>query len=167
MRSLRHLATPEFDTYIDQLWAGRDDISAYLKQLSPTQGEFQRAWWDAVVETLKGAKPEAPVLVSPEPAFLELASGEHPSVAKLTANNELHIGHQSVELFGLTHVLEDTRGSLGAVEAERDQLRGELNGLTEALAARDSEREQLKDELQSLKSSLLVRAGRKLRLLRR
>ncbi len=112
LRSLRHLATPEFDTYIDQLRAGRDDISAYLKQLSPTQGEFQRAWWDAVVETLKGgAKPEAPVLVTPpEPAFLELASGEHPSVAKLTANNELHIGHQSVELFGLTHVLEDTRG---------------------------------------------------------
>ncbi|MGF4043223.1 polysaccharide pyruvyl transferase family protein [Paenarthrobacter nitroguajacolicus] len=167
LRSLRHLATPEFDTYIDQLRAGRDDISAYLKQLSPTQGEFQRAWWDAVVETLKGAKPEAPVLVTPEPAFLELASGEHPSVAKLTANNELHIGHQSVELFGLTHVLEDTRGSLGAVEAERDRLRGELNGLTEALSARDSEREQLQHELQSLKSSLLVRAGRKLRLLRR
>lgn len=115
-----------------------------------------------------GAKPEAPVLVTPpEPAFLELASGEHPSVAKLTANNELHIGHQSVELFGLTHVLEDTRGSLGAVEAERDRLRGELNGLTEALSARDSEREQLQHELQSLKSSLLVRAGRKLRLLRR
>ncbi|WP_237715689.1 polysaccharide pyruvyl transferase family protein [Arthrobacter sp. M2012083] len=167
MRSLRHLATPEFDTYVDQLWAGRDDISAYLKQLSPTQGEFQRAWWDAVVETLKGARPEAPVLISPEPAFRELASGEHPSVAKLTANNELHIGHQSVELFGLTHVLEDTSGSLGAVEAERDRLRGELNDLTEALAARESEREQLEAELQALKSSLLVRAGRKLRLLRR
>ncbi len=53
------------------------------------------------------------------------------------------------------------------MEAERDRLRGELNGLTEALSARDSEREQLQHELQSLKSSLLVRAGRKLRLLRR
>jgi len=88
-------------------------------------------------------------------------------VAKLTANNELHIGHQSVELFGLTHVLEDTRGSLGAVEAERDRLLGELSERTEALAARETEREQLRSELQSLKSSLVVRAGRKLRLLRR
>jgi len=174
MRCLRHLAAPEFDAFVDQFLASNNDIRSYLKQLSPAQGEFQREWWDAVVETLQGARPEAPVLVSPEPALPELASGEHPSVAQLTANNELHIGHQSVELYGLTHVLEDTRGSLGAVEADRDRLRDELNHLTGTLAARESERDhlqterdQLQDELQVLKSSLLVRAGRKLRLLRR
>lgn len=174
MRSLRHLATPEFDAFVDQFWASRGHIRSYLKQMSPAQGDFQRAWWDFVVETLKGSRPEAPVLVSPEPAFLELASGEHPAVAQLTANNELHIGHQSVELFGLTNLLEDTRGSLGAMEAVRDGLRDELNQVTSALAATESaghhlriERDHLQEKLQLLESSLLVRACRKLRLLPR
>ncbi|VXC67624.1 Putative polysaccharide pyruvyl transferase family protein [Arthrobacter sp. 9V] len=174
MRSLRHLATPEFDVFVDQFWSDRHHIRSYLKEQSPGQRDFQRNWWDAVVETLKGAQPEAPVLVTPEPALLELASGEHPAVARLTANNELHIGHQSVELYGLTHVLEDTRGSLGAAEADRDRQRDELNQLTQSLAAKESERDHLQaerdhlhHELQTLKSSLLVRVGRKLRLLRR
>ncbi|MBP2264762.1 MULTISPECIES: polysaccharide pyruvyl transferase family protein [Micrococcaceae] len=174
MRSLRHLATPEFDAFVDQFWASHGHIRSYLKQMSPAQGDFQRAWWDFVVETLKGSRPEAPVLVSPEPAFLELASGEHPAVAQLTANNELHIGHQSVELFGLTNLLEDTRGSLSAMEAVRDGLQDELNQVTSALAAKESEghhlrieRDHLQEKLQLLESSLLVRACRKLRLLPR
>lgn len=173
MRSLRHLVTPEFLQFVDEFQSRRTDISEYLRKLGSAQGDFQRQWWDAVVETLNGGRAEAPVLVSPPPAFADLASGEHPAAAKLTANNESHIGHQSVELYRLTHALEDLTGTLGAAEAERERLRIELEEAVAALAAKEAERnqlhverQQLGDELQALKSSRVVRAARKFRLLR-
>ncbi|MFP3580812.1 polysaccharide pyruvyl transferase family protein [Arthrobacter sp. SIMBA_036] len=145
LRSLRHMVTPEFDEFVDEFWSRRDQIRAYLLELAPAQGRFQGNWWDGVVRALRGASEEAPVLATLAPAFPELDSGEHPVAAKLTANNESHIGHQSVELFRLTHALEDTTATLAAVEAETAQLRLQLG---------------------ALESSRVVRLARWLRLLR-
>lgn len=166
LRSLRHLVTPEFNDFADELWARRNDIRTYLNALSPAQSGFQRAWWDAVVETLKGASANAPVLDLPQPVFPELHSGEHPEAAKLTANNEAHIGHQSVELYRLEHALEDTTGTLAAAEAERERLRVALEDMSGAVSAVETEVSQLGQQLGALQSSKVVRLARRLRLLR-
>ncbi|MEQ4567160.1 polysaccharide pyruvyl transferase family protein [Paenarthrobacter sp. CAP02] len=166
MRSLRHVVTPEFNEFVDELWRRRRDIRDYLNTISPSQADFQSAWWDTVVETLKGATPVAPILDIPEPIFPELHSGEHPEAAKLTANNEAHIGHQSVELYRLTHALEDTTGTLAAAEAERERLRQALEDMSSAISAVEREVESLQGRLGKLNSSMLVRIGRRLGLLR-
>lgn len=166
LRSLRHVVTPEFNDYVDLLWTRRNDIRAYLRELSPAQSTFQSSWWDAVVETLKGGAPDAPVLDSPEPVFPELHSGEHPAAAKLTANNEAHIGHQSVELYRLTHALEDTTGTLAAVEAEHEKLRLALEEMEASVSAAQEESNHFQQKLRALESSRLVRLARRAGLLR-
>ncbi|MCT9869170.1 polysaccharide pyruvyl transferase family protein [Paenarthrobacter aurescens] len=166
LRSLRHMVTPGFDDYVDLLWKRRNDIRAYLQDLRIAQSSFQSAWWDAVVETLKGATLDGPVLSLPEPVFPELHSGEHPAAAKLTANNESHIGHQSVELYRLTHALEDTTGTLAAVEAEHEKLRLALEDSAGKLTAVETESNELQNQLRTLETSLVVRVARRLKLLR-
>ncbi|MGO4435957.1 polysaccharide pyruvyl transferase family protein, partial [Paenarthrobacter sp. RAF9] len=166
MRSLRHVVTPEFNDFVDELWGRRGDIRDYLNTISPLQADFQSAWWDTVVETLKGATRVAPILDIPEPIFPELHSGEHPEAAKLTANNEAHIGHQSVELYRLTHALEDTTGTLAAAEAERERLRVALEAMSGEITAVESEVSRLEQQFSALESSKVVRLARRLRLLR-
>ncbi|WP_416405563.1 polysaccharide pyruvyl transferase family protein [Arthrobacter sp. LFS091] len=165
MRSLRHVVTPEFNEFVDELWRRRGEIRDYLNTISPSQADFQSAWWDTIVETLKGATPTAPILDIPEPIFPELHSGEHPEAAKLTANNEAHIGHQSVELYRLEHALEDTTGTLAAVEAERERLRVALEEMSGAVTAVENEVSQLEQKLGALESSKVVRLARRLGLL--
>lgn len=166
MRSLRHLVTEEFDAFVDQLWDARASVREHLLTAGPQQADFQRMWWDAVVETLKGNEVEAPVLEQPAPVLVELHSGEHPEAAKLTANNEAHIGHQSVELYRLTHALDDATGALAAADAELERLRLSLEGKEKSLQILEAERTQLEEAVHRLERLLPVRAWRRVRRIR-